>query len=474
MPGTKNTTDLREFFSQLAIHRRRFVARRHAYYDDLHRLLAFAIPPDTSVIELGCGIGNVLVRLPNAQKVGIDFAPDMIEEAKNFDQTGTQYRIDDIEHLQEQKPYDYILLLDTVNSLRDVQHAFTEIRTKLCDNQTRLIITFHNFLWRPLLVLWERIGLKTPLPEQNWLAPADIKTLLHLAGFELVSRGERMLWPWATPMIATLCNRFLVRLPMLRRLALSNYVIARPLPTERKDYSVSIVIPARNEEGNIERAIEELPTFGTTMQIIFVEGNSTDNTWMAIESMKHSYHGPHEITIAQQDGKGKGDAVRKGFGLAHNDILFILDADLTVAPADLPKFYDAIASGKGEFINGSRLVYPMEQEAMRTLNLLGNKFFSLLFTWLLGQRLKDTLCGTKVFRKTDYERIVANRSYFGDFDPFGDFDLLFGAAKQNLKILEVPIRYRERTYGTTNISRFRHGWLLLQMCAVAAMRLKFF
>jgi hypothetical protein len=104
---------------------------------------------------------------------------------------------------------------------------------------------------------------------------------------------------------------------------------------------------------------------------------------------------------------------------------------------------------------------------------LGNKFFSIVFSWLLGQSVKDTLCGTKVTWKSNYEAIAANRAYFGDFDPFGDFDLIFGAAKLNMKIVDLPIRYRERTYGTTNIQRWKHGWLLLQMVWFAARRLKF-
>jgi glycosyltransferase involved in cell wall biosynthesis len=185
------------------------------------------------------------------------------------------------------------------------------------------------------------------------------------------------------------------------------------------------------------------------------------------------HEGRWPITLLHQgDGIGKGDAVRKGFAAATGDVLMILDADLTVPPEDLPKFFEALTSGKGEFINGTRLVYPMERQAMRTLNHLGNKFFSLAFTWLLEQRFRDTLCGTKVLFRRDYERIAANRHYFGDFDPFGDFDLIFGASRLNLRIVEVPVRYRERTYGVTNISRFRHGWLLLRMCLVAFRKLK--
>ena len=115
----------------------------------------------------------------------------------------------------------------------------------------------------------------------------------------------------------------------------------------------------------------------------------------------------------------------------------------------------------------------MEEKAMRFLNLLGNKFFSLMFSWLLDQRFKDTLCGTKVLFKSDYEQLKKGRKFFGEFDPFGDFDLIFGASKLNLKLVEIPIRYKERTYGMTNIRRFRHGLLLFKMCFFAFKKIKF-
>jgi glycosyltransferase involved in cell wall biosynthesis len=233
------------------------------------------------------------------------------------------------------------------------------------------------------------------------------------------------------------------------------------------------VIPARNESGNIENAITRLPKLGKNTEIIFIEGDSTDDTWDKIQEIQKKYSSTHDIKIGKQKGKGKADAVREGFRIATCDILMILDADLTMPPEDMPKFYEAMASGKGDFINGSRLVYPMESEAMRFLNLLGNRFFSLAFTWLLGQKFKDTLCGTKVIFRHDYHRLVKNQKYFGSFDPFGDFDLIFGAHKLNLKIVEIPIRYKERTYGSTNISRFKHGIILLRMCSFAARKIKF-
>jgi glycosyltransferase involved in cell wall biosynthesis len=243
--------------------------------------------------------------------------------------------------------------------------------------------------------------------------------------------------------------------------------------SEDQPASVTIVVPARNERGNIENAIKRTPAFGTHQEFIFIEGNSSDNTYEEILRVQAAYP-DKDIKAMRQTGKGKGNAVREAFDAATGDILMILDADLTVPPEELPKFYDALRYNKGEFINGCRLVYPMEKNAMRFLNLLGNKFFGWFFSYLLGQRLKDTLCGTKVLYKKDYQTIVDNRSYFGNFDPFGDFDLLFGAAKQNLKITEVIIRYKDREYGSTQISRFRHGVLLFEMSFFAARKIKFF
>jgi glycosyltransferase involved in cell wall biosynthesis len=235
---------------------------------------------------------------------------------------------------------------------------------------------------------------------------------------------------------------------------------------------VSVVIPARNEAGNIEAAVRRIPQMGAGTELIFVEGHSRDATWGEIQRVARE-NPDLKIKILQQTGRGKGDAVRAGFAAATGDILMILDADLTMPPEELPKFYEILASGRAEFANGCRLVYPMEEHAMQFMNLCANKAFGLIFSWLLGQHVKDTLCGTKVLSRAHYERIAANRSYFGDFDPFGDFDLLFGAAKLNLKIADVPIRYRERTYGETNIQRWKHGWLLLRMVLFAARKLKF-
>ncbi|MEA3449832.1 MAG: glycosyltransferase family 2 protein, partial [Patescibacteria group bacterium] len=290
---------------------------------------------------------------------------------------------------------------------------------------------------------------------------------------EVIKTGQHFLMPVYIPLLSWFVNKYIANLPLINKLCLTQYIIARFRSTQREEKSVSVLIPAMNEQGNIENALKRLPKMGTHTEVIFVEGGSSDDTWGEIKRMAEKYKDEWSIQLTRQDGKGKGDAVRKGFSMAKNDILMILDADLTVPPEDLPKFYEAIVAGKGEYINGSRLVYPMEDEAMRLLNIAGNKFFSIAFSWLLGQRLKDTLCGTKVMTRKNYLRLATNRHYFGDFDPFGDFDLIFGSAKMNLKIIEVPIRYQAREYGSTNISRFKHGWILLKMTAFAMNKIKF-
>jgi len=318
------------------------------------------------------------------------------------------------------------------------------------------------------------IGIKRKSPKQNWLTKKDLQTFLYIAGYETYRSTKRVLIPINIPIISWILNKFIGRLPLINQLCLNNYIFARPtMNLANTEYSSSIVIPARNESGNLDNALKRLPKFGSHQEIIFIEGNSTDDTWEQMQKLPEKYP-DWDIKIDQQPGKGKGDAVRKGFSMATGDILMILDADLTVPPEDLPSFYYALIKNKGEFINGSRLVYPMEKNAMRLLNLIGNKFFSIMFSWLLDQPIKDTLCGTKVIFKKDYEKLIKNRAFFGEFDPFGDFDLIFGAYKLNLKIVDLPIRYRERIYGDTNISRFSHGFILLRMVGYAARKIKFY
>ena len=397
-------------------------------------------------------------------------------EASRANYPEIDFRYGTAENLDISEKFDVVVLSNIVGCLDDIQSVFNELH-KVCHERTRIIVTYYNYIWEPIIKLGEILGFKKKMPIQNWLSHHDIINLLYLSGFETYKMQRRVLMPYNIPLVAFLLNKYLARLPFFNSFGLNQFIFARPSMDPESDvsqkYSTTVVIPARNESGNIENAITRLPKFGKHLEIIFIEGNSTDDTWETIQRIQEKYKDTHDIKIGQQSGKGKGDAVRKGYGMATGDILMILDADLTVPPEDLPKFYEAIARGKGEFINGARLVYPMEKEAMRFLNTLGNKFFSLAFSWLLEQPIKDSLCGTKVMFREDYVKLIGNRKFFGEFDPFGDFDLLFGAYKLNLKIIDLPIRYQERVYGDTNISRFKHGVILLRMCIYAAGKIKF-
>lgn len=444
------------------------------YHALLRKHYAFLIPPGQKVLELGCGRGDLLASVQPSLGVGIDFSGRMIAAARRK-HPDLLFARGDAHALPFNTTFDCIILSDLVNDVWDVQRIFQNIR-HLSHPGTRVVLNFFNEVWRPLLAFARQRGWGGDIKEQSWLSVHDIKNLMRLSGLEPINIAKQILFPLNWPFVSNLCNRYLAQLFPFNLLDLSIFIVARPLfSTDDKSdsaRSVSVIVPARNEAGNIQNIIESIPEIGTQTEIIFVEGGSKDNTLGKINELIGKY--PQKpIRLFQQKGQGKGDAVRLGFEKANGDILMILDADLTVSPADLPRFYEAICNRKGEFINGVRLVYPMENQSMRFFNKLGNKFFSLAFSWLLGQPVKDTLCGTKVLRRSDYQLIERNRSYFGDFDPFGDFDLLFGAAKLNLKIVDMPIRYRARQYGQTNISRWKHGLLLLRMVVFAARRIRF-
>ena len=438
------------------------------------------VPPGERVLDLGCGAGHLLAALEPSRGVGIDVSAPAIREAR--ERHGGE-RLSFIEGdvadpallARSGGPFDTILLINVVTHLTDVQ-ATLEALHAVSHPRTRVLIYSYSRLWQPLLRLAELFGMKYRQPPEAWLPPEEIKAMLELADFEVVRDDWHLVCPVGIPLVADLANRYLGRLPLVDALSLVFGIIARPAPvrsaaSRKPDPSVSVVIPCRNEAGHIAPLVASLPKLAAGSEFLFVEGNSTDDTAAVIERAVAD-HPELPLRFFRQPGKGKGDAVRFGFAQAKGDVLLILDSDLGVAPSDVPKFVTALARGKGEMVNGSRLVYPMEGQAMRFLNLLANKFFALLFSWLLGQQVRDTLCGTKALWREDYLRIAANRSYFGDFDPFGDFDLLFGAARLNLRICDLAVRYHERTYGETNISRFSHGWLLLQMSAFAARKLK--
>jgi ubiquinone/menaquinone biosynthesis C-methylase UbiE len=467
---TEYTQRRRGYWDDFARNFSRWEGPRRYYQKRLAEIFRFVVPPGMRILELGCGRGDLLEALRPSRGVGIDFSPAMVGLARER-YPEIEFVEADVHSLNLNEQFDFIVCSDLVNLLWDVQQVFA-VASRHSHSSTRLLINSHSRLWEIPRRVAEMLHLVPLQPAPNWLTVEDIHHLLTLTDFEVIRRSAEIMWPVRTPLVDRIANRCLVKFSPFRWLGVTNFIMARPVPAPKSDVVVSVVVPARNEAGNIANIFDRVPEMGAGTELIFVEGNSKDDTYAAIEREIARRHGC-QAKLFKQPGKGKGDAVRVGFANATGELLMILDADLTVPPEDLPRFYEAWRTGKGDFINGERLVYPMQDRAMRFFNLVANKFFGIAFSWLLGQTIKDSLCGTKVLSRRDYEMIAANRSYFGDFDPFGDFDLLFGAAKYNLKIIDLPVRYRERVYGETNIQRWRHGALLLRMVVLALFRLKF-
>ena len=456
--------ELAAFFDRFALDDARWRRRNAAYHTWISQLHRFQISPGARVLEIGSGSGDLLASLSPAVGVGIDISEEMVARASQrhpelrFERTAG-------EHLDLGETFDYVVLSDLLPYVHDLVALFDRVGAH-CHPASRVVIHTYSRLWRPAIRLAELLRLKPVKPIRNWIAPEVIRSLLELADFEVVTETRRMLLPKRIPFLNLALNGFLGSVWPFTHLCLTYWVVARPRSQPTKRPSVSVVCPCRNERGNIAGIVDRLPVGDTPTELVFVEGGSTDGTREEIERVIAA-RSDRDLKLVAQPGRGKGDAVRAGFAASKHDVLAILDGDLSVRPEDTPKFFRACADGRGDLVNGTRLVYDIEPGAMRFLNLLGNKVFRWLFKGITGQLVTDTLCGTKVLERTTYERIAAGRSYFGEFDPFGDFDLLLGAARLNLKIVDLPVRYQPRTYGTTNISRWRHGWLLLRMTAFA-------
>jgi SAM-dependent methyltransferase len=467
----KARDEVRAFYESHHAELARTRERRSYYYDYLSRILKARIAPGQRVLEIGCGSGDLLAAISPSFGVGIDLSGKAVTAARARHPNLHFLEGDACESAtltQARGPFDVILI--DVRRLFDALHLVSHART-------RIVVYSYSRLWQPVLRLAEFLGLKSAQPAEAWIPQEEVQAMFHLSDWDVVRGDRQIIFPAYVPLVSEALNRWIGHLPFIDALSLMFGMVARPRLVRhegsiKSEPSVSVVIPCRNEEGHIAAMVARLPALPPNSEYIFVEGGSKDGTEAAI-GLAIASNPDKPLRFLKQSGKGKGDAVRLGFGAARGEVLAILDSDMGVAPEDLPAFVGVLARGQAEFVNGSRLVYPMAGRAMRFLNLLANKFFAALFSWILGQSCRDTLCGTKVLYRSDYERIAGNRAYFGDFDPFGDFDLLFGAARLNLHIVDLAVRYHEREYGETNIHRFSHGLLLLRMSAFASRKLKF-
>jgi SAM-dependent methyltransferase len=468
---------LKSHHDAVASHREQWISKNTFYHKEIRRYCRFFVPEQSSVLQLGCMTGDLLAALSPAYGVGVDISPKMIEKAK-AKYPHLEFVCSNVERFKIDKKFDYVILSGTLGTVENIQKLLQQL-SGMMSSDTRVIITYYNELWGPIIRLGEKMKLKMPEIIYNWLSLEDIENFLNISGYQVIRRDFLMLLPVKIPLVTNFFNKIIGMLPILRRLTLTHCVVARPYraPDNSSELTSSVVLTCRDEEENIEGLVTSIPAMGRHTEIIFVEGHSQDNTVGKIEEMIKKYP-DKDIKLYKQKGIGQGDAFRLGFDQAQGDFVCWLEADLTINPQEIAMFWDAFITGKGEYINGTRFIYEMEKRSMPLVNFVGNRFFGNIFTPLLGQRFTDTLCGFKAISKKNYLKIRKQIDFFGDFDPFGDFELIFGAIKSCLKVAEIPVHYRPRQYGSSKaygksfLSFLKHAWLLIKMSWIAFIKFK--
>jgi SAM-dependent methyltransferase len=470
--ATPNTIDLKDHFNKIGGKRSKYLKRNRFYHESILRYFKMCIPEGSAVLELGCSTGFLLGHLNPSAGLGVDISDVMIAEARKK-YPSIHFICENAEQFNTDQVFDYIILSGILGVVKDIQKLLKKIK-KWSTPDTRIFVDFYNPLWYPVIRFGEITGFKMPEKIRNWLSVDDIENFLYISGYQVIKHKFLMFFPKYIPLITCILNKIIGNLPVLRRLSMESVVTARPLVDwpDKQEKTCSVVITCRDEEGNIEPLVTRIPTMGAATEIIFVEGHSQDNTVGKIQEMMKKYP-DKDIKMLKQKGIGQGDAFRYGFDQAKGDFVIWLEADITTPPEEAMHLWYAYINQVGEYVNGSRFIYKMERSAMPLFNFLGNRFFGFLFTILLKQRFTDTLCGFKGISKRNYIKIRKQIDYFGDFDPFGDFELIFGAIKNNLKVAEIPVHYQPRQYGESKAygqsfsSFMRHVWLLLRMSFIA-------
>jgi hypothetical protein len=453
----------RELQDGIAPKRDRWIERNRYYYDHIKRMLRFIVEPNKRVLEVRCQTGGLLASVEPSYGVGVEISQRLVDVAQKK-HPSLNFICACPEDLALGEKFDYVVvghIFDTV----DILAALNRVRAH-CTQDTRVLIVNYNHLWEPVLEVASSMGLRAPYVEPNWLSSEDVHRFLILSGFAPLRTHQMLLCPKYIPLISWFLNEFLAKLPGLRRLCMIQVIVARPKPVahDEDETSVSVIVPCRNEKGNIQPAVERIPDMGKHTEIIFCDDKSTDGTADEVRRMQELYPG-RDVRLLDGPGICKAENVWTGFRGAKGDVLMILDADLSVMPEELPLFFKALVGNTGEFVNGSRLVYPVPKTAMKFLNQAGNRVFGAVFSYLLGQRFKDTLCGTKVLWRKDWLRIEKGLGGWGIRDLWGDYELIFGGSKLHLEIVEMPVHYQERTYGVTKMTRvFWNGVRMLRIC----------
>jgi hypothetical protein len=469
----RRAEEVRAHYDRASAGRSAYIAGHSYYYEQINRLLRFIVEPGKRVLLVGCLTPDFLEVVRPSVGLGVDYCAKHVEIAKQrFPHL--QFRSHDDYRIGGDEVFDYVIITD-VNDQVDPIAALRTLRLAM-HNETRVIVDNYNHLWEPIIHMAEYFGLKYPRPLQNWLSINDLRNILALCDLEPLQVHRSVLLPKKIPLLSSLINGFFARLPGIQRLNMVNLIVSRPVPPRMapRDYSVSIVVPCRNEVGNVAAAVERIPDLGSHTEIIFCDDKSTDGTADEVRRLQ-KLHPERDIKLYEGPGVCKALNVRTGFNRAGGDILMILDADLTTMPEELHYFYEVIASDRAEFVNGSRFIFPMEGVAMAPLNVIGNRFFSWLVSTAIGQHVSDTLCGTKVLWRRHWPAILALTSLWGTNDRWGDYDLLFGAAKLHLRIVDLPVHYQERMSGVTKMTgRFRNALIMLRMCSAALLKFRLY
>ena len=460
----------RELQARIAPQRDRWIERNRYYYGCIKRMLCFIIEPGRRVLEVRCQTGELLASVEPSFGVGVEISQKLAEVAQK-NHPHHNFICADPEDLALGEEFDYIIfghIFDTVDILQALNRIYAH-----CTQNTRVVIINYNYLWEPVLELASLMGLRSPYIEPNWVSAKDVNRFLVLSGFTPLRTHQILLFPKYIPLISTFLNEFVAKLPGLRRLCMIQVIVARPKPVahDENKTTVSVIVPCRNEKGNVRAAVERIPDMGKHTEIIFCDDRSTDGTADEVRRMQELYP-DRDIRLLDGPGICKADNVWTGFRGAKGDVLMILDADLSVMPEELPFFLKALVGNTGEFVNGNRLVYPVPKTAMKFFNQAGNRVFGIVFSYLLNQHFKDTLCGTKVLWRKDWLRIENDLGNWGIRDLWGDYELIFGAWKLHLEIVDMPVHYQERTYGMTKMTRvFCNGVRMLSICHSAWHRL---